>query len=433
MSRGSVIYYPVDKGNDPSSKDSWEVFLSYPHNWPSGFALTFTPKTLETAKKLERDGWLEAAIEPLEGRVDGIRYTKKRLHSHPPAGSPIRLFDTPDQLPDEALFYRRRELEVDALTVHVADKTVDVDASWRRYMTRRKSLHSEKTLVIPSGDVAFARNQTDLQKLLKHLLKHDNRVTPDFEIVGSERFLGQTVADILGAARDVDVALGNIKRRSPNPTVTLYHGTSKARWDVVKTKGLIPNKQGRTYVDLIPNYSDHNVYLAFDPSLAENYATRQADWDKSDAVVLEVKVTDITRLIADEDNFEAIYIPSRPYTLTLANGKGTWNWEEDNYVVTQNVMREHAQGIFVNDEEYQAYYNEIVTERVKHFLKTSLKQGTIAYKGAIRPDNIKLFMQYKRKTYPKDKTLDFETYQQIRKDVQEKAKRPLTDRKTTKR
>ena len=80
----------------------------------------------------------------------------------------------------------------------------------------------------------------------------------------------------------------------------MYHGTSEARWEIIQQKGLLPGQAGEVYNDLIPGYSEFNVYLATTPKAAQFYARRQAKKDDSKSIVLQVKVPDPDRLKADD-------------------------------------------------------------------------------------------------------------------------------------
>ena len=80
----------------------------------------------------------------------------------------------------------------------------------------------------------------------------------------------------------------------------MYHGTSEARWGIIQNKGLQPGQTGEVYNDLIPGYSEFNVYLATTPKAAQFYAKRQAKKDDSKSIVLQVEVPDPIRLMADD-------------------------------------------------------------------------------------------------------------------------------------
>ena len=80
----------------------------------------------------------------------------------------------------------------------------------------------------------------------------------------------------------------------------MYHGTSEARWEIIQNKGLRPGQTGEVYNDLIPGYSEFNVYLATTPKAAQFYAKRQAKRDDSKSIVLQVEVPDPMRLLADD-------------------------------------------------------------------------------------------------------------------------------------
>ena len=91
-----------------------------------------------------------------------------------------------------------------------------------------------------------------------------------------------------------------VQKTFKNRNLIMWHGTSEARWEIVQNKGLRPGNTGEAYVDLVPGYSEHNVYLAHTPKAAQFYAKRQAKKDNSTPVILRIKVPDPNKLIADD-------------------------------------------------------------------------------------------------------------------------------------
>lgn len=96
----------------------------------------------------------------------------------------------------------------------------------------------------------------DIKAAFKNLMKHG--VTEDFKLKGVPTpFNGMKIADFL----KYEDPVSQLDKREG---AVFYHGTSKKRWDeAISKKGLRPGLNGNeAYVDLIPGYSEHNVYLA---------------------------------------------------------------------------------------------------------------------------------------------------------------------------
>ena len=92
----------------------------------------------------------------------------------------------------------------------------------------------------------------------------------------------------------------NVQKILHDKDLIMWHGTSEERWGMIQHKGLQPGKTGEAYVDLIPGYSEHNVYVATTPKGAQYYAKRQAKKDGSKPVVLKVQIPNPRKLIADD-------------------------------------------------------------------------------------------------------------------------------------
>jgi hypothetical protein len=120
-------------------------------------------------------------------------------------------------------------------------------------------------------------------------------VKDDFVIKGTQLGLnGKTVADVLAMEDHVTKIMKNMPQ-------VLYHGTSWSRWEVIQKKGLQPGHTGEAYVDLIPGYSEYNVYLGVNQKIAEFYGKRQAAKDGDDKyVVLEITVPDPSKYMPDD-------------------------------------------------------------------------------------------------------------------------------------
>jgi len=345
------------------------------------------------------------------------------------------------------------------LLVDTDNKLVSLDASWKGNQTRRGASRpgkqSDKSYVTPSGDVAFSSSGLDLQKLFKHLMRVDPRVTPDYQIVSpDDKYDGKTIGQAAEAPRTTDVALGNAPGK-----LFAYHGTSTKRWPVIEKRGMHPGKFEEAYADQIPGYSVKNLYFTFDPATAENYATRAAIWDTAGALILKVEIPDITRIIPDEDSINWFEL-DREYTLTQTDRRTVeWNWElaeprvegtKPGETVTiaqkqhiQNIMRTVRQANssraygktadeepdagpeYVDDAEYRALLADIERKMASHLTK-SLAGETFAYRGWIPPKFVKKWKQYPRKAYPKAVDQGGGTgreYEETRQDVLKKVKR----------
>ena len=118
-------------------------------------------------------------------------------------------------------------------------------------------------------------------------------LTDEFAIKGAPPEIPKTVGQAL-QMRD------NVQKILHDKDVVMWHGTSEERWGMIQHKGLQPGKTGEAYVDLIPGYSEHNVYVATTPKGAQYYAKRQAKKDGSKPVVLKVQIPNPRKLIADD-------------------------------------------------------------------------------------------------------------------------------------
>jgi len=321
------------------------------------------------------------------------------------------------------------------LLVDTENRLVSLDSSWKENQTRRGGgrpgqASRDVSYVMPSGDVAFTSSGLDLQKLFKHLVQVDPRVTPDYKIVSpDDKYEGKTIGQVSGEQRVTDVALGN----APGPLFA-YHGTSVKRWPEIEQRGMHPGKFEVAYVDQIPGYSDKNLYFTFDPHTAENYATRAAVWDQAAALILKVEIPDITRIVPDEDAMGTFTL-SREYTLTQTERTTTtWDWtladpqvkgtapgekitiageQSPRSIMKMLRMANQTRGgygktveeepsagpEYVDDAEYRSLINEI-QQKMASFLTRSLGGETFAYRGWIPPKFVKKWKTYPRKKYP---------------------------------
>ena len=347
------------------------------------------------------------------------------------------LFPTPEDVPDVTQTYGqtydfRRE---NTLKVDHTNKLIDLDANYKQEHSRRgdptKSRNQGAAYVIPSGQVAFDNNELGLQKMLKHLMGSDSRITPDYRIVGDEKYRSMNVGQLVKKPGEVETAL------TGRGKLVMFHGTSKARWNIIEQKGLRPSSGGDVYVDLVEGWSENNVYLTFSHANAENYATRQAIKDGSEAAVLRVEVPDVSKLVADEDAF-GMFRPDRNYSVKVkyrgedrfydyefVKGDDPYKSENELHNIRLLLMV-ISQGRLVMDEDGKALYKDVMNYLQTTAAKGSLKGGTVAYRGIIPPKFIQLDMVYKRqkfKTPERKGGPSDEEYEEIRTGVQKTARR----------
>jgi len=128
------------------------------------------------------------------------------------------------------------------------------------------------------------------------------------QALGSLKSFGVTDEFIIkGAPPDIPKTVGQalqmqdyVQKTFQDKNLVMWHGTSEARLEFISRKGLRPGHTGEAYVDLIPGYSEHNVYLATTSKAAQFYAKRQAKKDESTPVVLKINVPNPNKLIADD-------------------------------------------------------------------------------------------------------------------------------------
>ena len=143
----------------------------------------------------------------------------------------------------------------------------------------------------------FIANIAEFKQALSSLKKFG--LTDDFIIKGAPPDIPKTVGQ---ASQMRDYVQKTFRDRN----LVMWHGTSEARWEIIQNKGLHPGNTGEVYVDLVPGYSEHNIYLATTPKAAQYYAKRQAKKDNSKGIVLQVQVPDPNKIVAD-DRFARAY------------------------------------------------------------------------------------------------------------------------------
>lgn len=224
---------------------------------------------------------------------------------------------------------------------------------------------------IPHGDVSFLGQPVKFKKVLVDLVRA-GLVGADFAIMAAPEWRGKTVGDVLGIARkDLHDPVEEIARGSTG-SVTMYHGTSAKRWEVIKTQGLRPGKTPAAYADLVPGYSDQLIYLTTSVGEAENYATRAAVDDQAKAVVLQLEVSDFSKFRLDEDTAG---------WLTYKGEEFHFKW--DNWKKSPDAA-------------------EIMSLFQAKILAGLRGHKTVAYKGMIPANRINVLLTYKPRAMKKE-------------------------------
>ena len=277
------------------------------------------------------------------------------------------------------------------LTVLHGPQTVNLEQDVER-MTRYPTFNGLGSYTIPHGDTELGGDKTKLRKILTDLVRK-GYLAPNYKVIGSPEWVGATVADVLGAKGNdtVDEVAGKTFGK-----IVLYHGTSKKRWDVIKTKGMKPGSptgiDPEIYGDRVEGYTNRNLYFATSVPIAEKYATRAAMVDKSLGVVLAVEINDLTRLVMDEDMTQNFRDPVTNAIYRFDGAK----------IVTVN----HP--IIGDMEDWQDWRSQPDMEEIESRFQTQLlkslrRDKTVAYRGFVRPNKIKLLETFKptrMKKYP---------------------------------
>lgn len=118
-------------------------------------------------------------------------------------------------------------------------------------------------------------------------------VTNDFKLKGLATPF-KTVGELISQESAVE-------KWAQSKPMTFYHGTSKSRGEQILRNGLRPGQTGDSYVDLVPGYSEYNVYLATNPKSSEFYGKRQAQKDgDTEYYILQINNIDTDRLVSDD-------------------------------------------------------------------------------------------------------------------------------------
>jgi hypothetical protein len=319
--------------------------------------------------------------------------------------------------------------------VNREQKTINLDITkWTGHNNRRpagKLKNASETHAYPilGGDLGFKR-VVDLQKALKALAKVSKEPISNFMVIGDERVKGMTLADVINPKTEIKADYRRLYD-SKSAEIELFHGTSMKCWKQIQIQGLVPGARDEVYSDLLKNYSAHNVYLTFSPDSAANYAVREASNDQSDAVIVKITLNRLQfeKLVPDEDNMHWLstsvssahlkkFLRENPLINEIWEGKFEYHINHLNhddqkfglaYLFTppnriadeeskrwksraQEILKSH--GLDEGSEKLVEIEKAIYFNLMKCFIdgtrdKSAKKDGTIAYKGRIRPNQIK--------------------------------------------
>lgn len=433
---GYVLYYDVSSSGEPQAIPG-TIGFNYASTYVKGAqSVAGADYGLTPGEKSKAEEFVKMGLFDKTERKNDYPESTFKYRKHRPM-TPESMWGDISDVPKVFYSYSAKKEGFEFLLVDTENNLVSLDSSWKGNQSRRPggkpgSADSNKTYVMPSGDVEFTAKTLTLQKLFKHLMSVDPRVTPDYKIVSpDDKFSGKTIGQVSGEKRSTDIAVGG----TPG-TLTVYHGTSTKRWPEIEKKGLIPGKFEVAYSDQITGYSAKNVYFTMDPHTAENYATRAAVWDTSAALILKVEIPDITRIVPDEDSMN-LFDLKREYNLKRTDGvdafgakydpdSGGWQMvvkpregkvlgrQQDiknifSFLRQANQSKAYgkyedeapdAGSEWVKDEEYYALLKDI-EQSMAGFLTKSLAGETFAYKGRIPPKFVKKWKEYPRTAYPK--------------------------------
>ena len=210
-----------------------------------------------------------------------------------------------------------------------------------------------KTITIFKENYADTKYRQRVLPDIKHFqkaikaLKHYG-VTNDFSLKGVPPHIPKTVEQVLQLQDYTDLIL------SDKPPI-MYHGTSWTNAQIILEKGLRPGHTPDQYVDLVPGYSEHNIYLSTTAKAAEFYAKRACKKSNTfqPGAILAIRIPDPAKLLADDQ-----YIP-------------------------RNYPNRNPQ---LSNQEIQNFGSE-----KKRLSWSGREGGEFAYRGIIRPSFIKLF------------------------------------------
>lgn len=189
-----------------------------------------------------------------------------------------------------------------------------ISGTWNQF--GGKVEFASKTITIgkdSTRDGMRQRTATDIQsdqKAIRELFRYG--VDETYKIKGLSNGT-MTVKEFLSLADPTDQVL----KGSPG---TFYHGTSLSRWEKIKRFGLRPGQTGDAYIDLVPGYSEHNVYLATTKKTAEFYGKRQAVKDRDDSyVIIEITGLGGDRFLPD-DRYVKSYDKDANLSINIGSG-----------------------------------------------------------------------------------------------------------------
>lgn len=323
----------------------------------------------------------------------------------------------------------------------VTPGVVNFDVSrFSNTQSRRRNTPQDRSHEARNGEVPILMSELtfkriiDMVKVLRTLVKVKPE-TAKYKIIGDDRARGQTVEQVInGSAAKYDQT--RVFKSGELRELVMFHGTSAKRAEKMLQTGLRPNQRGSTYYDLIPGFSEHNVYLASSPGIAANYSTREAVNDGSDAVIIEVMLTpmQVMKLLPDEDSISWFeYLPKeyrerlhRKYPMLAEIWQGSksfnthirnihheekrfnlsWLFDEDDSWREKDEFKPHAQKILKKygytrdtiEPLEKALYIDVVNTFIDALKVKSLKaNGLAAYPGAIPAKQLKLIKSWSLK------------------------------------
>lgn len=424
---GYVGYYKLND-NGHGSKKLVALDSADPYRFFDDIVGRYIQEIAKDPKKqMAADELIRLGVLFIQDRKEEIKEFTWKYHKD--------IFPTPQDIPDvsQQYNYNYDHRENNTLKVDHIAKSIDLDQNYLEEYSRRGDPRHDganarygKSYVIPSGKVAFEGNELGLQKLVKFLMQQDSRITPDYKILGDEKYRKMNVSQLVKKSGEVETALtGRTK-------LVMFHGTSLEKWNIIQKTGLRPGAGDDIYADLVKGWSEKNVYLTFTHDNAQNYATRQAIKDGSPAAVLRVEIPDVSKLVADEDTFGYMNLSKRYTIQTRSKDIFDFNpndYEPENLSDEQNVktlMRAFGNNEILMDNEGKMLYDELMQFVNNNSFKKSLKKGVAGYRGMIPSKFIQLDMTYKKQAFSTSERKggpDDEEYNRIRTTVLQKAKR----------
>ena len=238
---GYVLYYDVSQRGRPQAipgtiGQHYDVAYADGAKSLSGRDYSLSPEQLAKAEELVSLGLFKKREEP--NTYPDIEFRSSRKGN---PGSAGLLWKSEKDVPSTTFTYYPKNPQFDFLLVDTDQKLVSLDASWTDRQSRRGGAKpggrdTGKHYVMPSGDVAFESDTLTLQKLFKHLIASDPRVTADYKIISpDDKFEGKTIGGASEEPRSTDIAVGGTPGR-----LIAYHGTSTKRWPEIEKKGMLP-------------------------------------------------------------------------------------------------------------------------------------------------------------------------------------------------